>query len=154
MSTPTTNSVRAFRITTRYSGRKRAITVKVYDDLAAMRTAAHAFTTRAGYGQPGEFDTAAGVTHTFESVFIGADGEEEKRGAAAALIRLWRGHLGSSVICHEAAHAASAIYRQDWEREHGPVHRDMDNEEVHCYLIGDITRRIVDRLYHYDCYAD
>jgi len=147
-------SVRTFRVTTRYSGRKRAVKVKVYDELSALRRAADAWTFRHGLEQPGHFGSAMGVCHAFDSVFVPDDGGEEIRGEAAALIRLWRGALGTGVVVHEVTHAASAIYQQDWEPDHGAVSDGMDNEEVLCYLVGDLTRRIVDRLYHYDMYSE
>jgi hypothetical protein len=142
-----------FRVTTRHSGRKRAVTVKVYDTVEELRAAAEAFTRRRGAEQTGEFDRAWGVTHSFDSVMFNEQGEVERQGEAAALIRLWRQRLGTSVVTHEVCHAASGIYRSDCHDEHGPVHDDMDNEEIYCYLVGDLTARIVNRLYHYGMYA-
>lgn len=141
-----------FRVTTRFSGRRRAVTVKVYDDLDAMRAAADAYATRNGTSPPGNFGDAHGITHAFQTMTIGPDGEVQSTAEAAALIRFWRQRLGTGVVTHEVAHAASAIYEQDWLPDHGPIHETMDNEEVYCYLIGDLASRIVKRLYHYGMY--
>lgn len=142
----------SFQVSTRVSGRRRTVTVKVYEDLEHLRTAARLYTRRAGVHQEDEFVDAVGVTHTSQRVYVGPDGKQ-KRGEAAAIIRLWHERLGTSVVVHEAVHAALGIYEQDRLAEHGTVHDGMDNEEILAYLIGDLTRRIVDRLYHYGAYT-
>ncbi len=141
-----------FRVSTRFSGRRRTVTVKVYDDLEAMRAAAAAYARRTGNSEAGNFGDAHGITHAFQTLSIGPDGEVTDQGQAAALIRLWRQRLGTGVVTHEAAHAAAAIYEQDWLAEHGSIHDGIDNEEVYCYLLGDLASRIVKRLYHYGMY--
>lgn len=142
-----------FRVSTRWSGRKRTVAVKVYDDLADLRAAADAYAQRTGSSAPGNFGEAHGVTHAFQILTIGSDGQVASQSESAALIRLWRQRLGTGVVTHEAAHAAAAIYEQDWLPEHGHIHDNIDNEEVHCYLIGDLASRIVGRLYHYGMYS-
>lgn len=142
-----------FRVTTRHSGRRRAVTVKVYDELADMQAAAEAYARRTGTSPPGNFGDAHGVTHTFQVMTIGPDGAVEAQPEGAALIRLWRQRLGTGVVTHEVAHAAAAIYEQDWLPAHGPIHDNLANEETFCYLIGDLASRIVKRLYHYGMYV-
>lgn len=149
----TESPVRSFRVTTRHSGRRRAVTVKVYDDLEAMRAAADAYARRTGTSPPGQFGDAHGVTHAFQVMTIGPEGEVTNQSELAAIVRLWRQRLGTGVVTHEAAHAAAAIYEQDWLPEHGAMHDGIDNEEVYCYLLGDLASRIVKRLYHYGMYA-
>lgn len=129
------------------------MSVKVYDSLADMRAAADAYAQRAGTSPPGNFDDAHGVTHAFQSMTIGPDGEVTAQSEAAALIRLWRQRLGTGVVTHEVAHAAAAIYEQDRLPERGSIHDSLVNEEVLCYLIGDLASRIVKRLYHYGMYT-
>jgi hypothetical protein len=128
--------------------------VRVYDDAAALRIAAERYCAQWGTADPGEFREAHGVTHTVQVCYFDDAGEIERVGEAAALIRLHREAVGTSVVTHEVAHAASAIYRQDCQPDRGPVHDCMDNEEVFCYLVGDLTRRVVDRLYHYGYYGE
>ena len=78
----------------------------------------------------------------------------ERLGPSAAHIRMVRGHLGTSVVTHEVAHAALGIYRQDCLARRGSVHDDMEQEETVCYLVGDLAARIVNRLYAYGCYGE
>lgn len=142
-----------FRATTRHSGRRRTVVVKVYDDLAEMRAAAQAYADRTGTSAPGSFGDAHGVTHAYQSLSIGADGQVVSQSDTAALVRFWRQRLGTGVVTHEATHAAAAIYEQDWLPGNGSVHDSLANEEVLCYLVGDLASRIVKRLYHYGMYA-
>ncbi|HEX5566004.1 MAG TPA: hypothetical protein VFY14_03525 [Streptomyces sp.] len=130
----------SFRVTTRHTGRPRAVAVKVYENLAELRVAATAFTS----APAGHFADALGVCHAYA---------DDGAGPSAALIRLWRQRLGTSVIVHEITHAAAGIYRLDWLPEHGPMHDDLENEEIFCYLVGDLTSRVVARLHHYGMYA-
>ncbi|MFE2710607.1 hypothetical protein ACFXKI_01100 [Streptomyces mirabilis] len=127
--------------------------MKVYDDLAGMRAAAESYAKRTGTSAPGDFGDAHGVTHAFQVMAIGSDGELQGSSEAAAIIRFWRQRLGTGVVTHEVAHAAAAIYEQDWLPGHGAIHDGIDNEEIYCYLIGDLASRIVKRLYHYGMYA-
>lgn len=146
---------RTFRVSTRHSGRRRFVRVTVYSDLAEMRRAAERYDRDLGIDRTGEFDGAVGITHTYDRFFFDGSGAMDmgRRTPGAALIRLWDQRLGTSVIAHESAHAASGIYQQDCLHEQGSVHDDMENEEILCYLIGDLSARIVDRLYRYGYYG-
>ncbi|SCD43869.1 hypothetical protein GA0115253_1004713 [Streptomyces sp. Termitarium-T10T-6] len=126
-----------FRVSTRAAGPLRRVTVQVYEDLAELREAA----TRYVDAEPHHFAEALGVCHAY------TDG-----GTTAALIRLWRHRLGTSVVVHEVTHAAMGIYRTDWQPDHGHPNDDLDNEEVLAYLVGNLTSRIVDRLHHHGMY--
>lgn len=143
-----------FRVSTRSSGRRRFVRVSVYDTVEELRAAAHRYTQSVGTYEEGEFSHAYGVTHSFSRFHVMPDGSIGWSGPSASHIRLWRGALGSSVVTHEAAHAAMGIYGQDCLEKDGPVHDSMDNEEIFCYLLGDLSRAIVDRLYHYELYEN
>lgn len=144
-----------FRVSTRHSGSRRFVRVSVYDTVEELRDAAHRYTRQVGTYVTGEFDEAYGVTHSFQRILIGPGGEEEiPEGPTTAHIRLCQGKLGTSVVTHEATHAAMAIYDQDCLKKMGSVHEDMDREEVLCYLVGDLSARIVNLLYKYGCYDD
>jgi hypothetical protein len=140
-------------VSTRVTGCKRTVRVLVYDSLDELRTDAdrHRRTVE-GRDEPGYFGEALAVAHSFET-FRYADDGSEVRGTAAGMIRYWRGRLGTSVVVHEVVHIASGIYRQDWQPGYGAAHEDMENEEVLCHLVGDLTRRIVDRLHARGFYA-
>lgn len=139
-----------FQVSTRQSGRRRVVRVKVYDDLERLRRDAN------------RYDSSVSITIAPTGRYTGtwasdalavAHSRAEPDSPYAGMIRLWRGRLGTSVVVHEVAHIASGLYRLDHEGEHGPVHANIDNEEVLCYLIGDLTALIVDKLYDYGCYA-
>lgn len=144
-----------FRVSTRHSGLRRFVRVTVYDTVDELRHAADNYSRRLGTYVTGEFDGAHGVTHSFQRILIDSEGEEQAPGAStAAHIRLHRAALGTSVVTHEVAHAALAVYDQDCLKEMGPVHQDMKQEEILCYLVGDLSARIVNRLYAYGCYEN
>lgn len=127
-----------FRVSTHASGTLRRVSVQVYEDVEELRAAA----TRYIGAEPLYFAESLGVCHAYREA-----------GTTAALIRLWRQRLGTSIIVHEVTHAAMGIYRMDWLPEHGDLEADLENEEALCYLVGNLTARIVDRLHHYGMYA-
>jgi hypothetical protein len=144
-----------FRVSTRKSGARRFVRVSVYDNPEELRRAADRYTKRVGVYAAGEFKEAHGVTHSFERLLVTSEGElESPENSTAAHIRLHKDALATVVVTHEVAHAALAIYNQDVLRRDGPVHQDMENEEIICYLIGDLSARVVDRLYRYGLYEE
>lgn len=149
----TSRTACSFRVSTRFSGRRRTVTVKVYDQLDDMRADAEAYARRNGSSPAGNFGDAHGVTHAFQRMTIGAEGQVVEQSEAAAIVRLWRRRLGTGVVTHEVTHAATAIYEQDWLPDHGPVHDNLANEEVLCYLVGDLASRIIRSLYRYGMYS-
>jgi hypothetical protein len=124
----------------------------VYDELEAMRSAATRYAQRTGTSEPGAFGDAHGVTHTFQTLIVDPGGGVAAESEAVALIRLWRQRLGTGVVTHEVAHAATAIYEQDCLPSKGSIHDNISNEETFCYLVGDLASRIVSRLYFYGMY--
>jgi hypothetical protein len=128
-----------FRVTTRAAGSRRGLAVQVYEDLADLRDAA----TRYIGADPSHFAEALGVCHAYR-----------EPGPTAALIRLWRHRLDTSVVVHEITHAAMGIYRMDWLPKYGAPEDDMENEETLCYLVGELTRGVVDRLHEYGMYKE
>lgn len=126
-----------FRVSTRAAGPKRQVTVQVYENVDVLRAAAAWYTGTESH----HFSDSLGVCHAYT-----------QPGKTAALIRLWRQRLGTSVVVHGVTHAALGIYRTDWLPEHGTPEADLENEEVLCYLIGDLASRVVERLHHYGMY--
>lgn len=127
--------------------------VSVYPDVKRLREVARRYSETGGYAEQHEsFTKALGVTHSVDIRHIGADGSETKS-PVAAHIRLWEGALGTGVITHEVTHAAMAVYNQDCLESQGPVHSDMPQEEILCYLVGDLTSRIVNKLYEFGYYG-
>lgn len=145
---------RRFKVSTRHSGLRRFVTVTVYDEIDDLRREADRYTVWTGTYREGQFQNALGVTQSFESFVIGEGDAPPRRGAAGVHIRLWRERLGTSVVTHEVCHAAAAIYGQDCLETRGPIHDNMEAEEVFSYLVGDLSARIVNRLYHYGYYEE
>lgn len=144
--------VKSFKVSTRHSGERRFVRVSVYPDAGSMRKAALRHSQRQGYIREDEYSAAHGVTHSIDVLHIGADGSE-RRSPTAAHIRVYDGALGTGVLTHEVTHAALAIYGQDCLKGQGPVHEDMPQEEILCYLVGDLTARIVNKLYAFGYYG-
>lgn len=142
---------KSFRVSTRHSGSRRFVRVTIYPDAGSMRDAALRHSQREGYIREDEYYMAHGVTHTIDVLHIGADGSE-KRSPTAAHIRMYDGALGTGVLTHEVTHAALSIYNQDCLKD-GPVHEDMAREEILAYLIGDLTARIVNKIYEFGYYG-
>lgn len=70
----------------------------------------------------------------------------------AGVIRFHRGRLGSSVIAHEAVHAALVVYRLDLARTADLGDDCGPDEENLAYLVGEATRALVDWLYSVGAY--
>lgn len=133
-----------FQISTRNTGRLRTVQVCVYDTVEELRQAgvkhAQQFTPDITEG----FDAAYGLAQSFDKIHVYQSGKV-KRLPPAGFIRLWKGALRTGIITHECTHMAVAIYKQDIAK----TIPDMEREEKLCYLVGDLSARLVNRLYHY-----
>ena len=136
------NQVR-FQVSTRNSGRLRTIQVLVYSTVEEMRKAGE------GFRQRNERDCAEGglegshaLAQSLQKLRVFKSGRT-RRLPTAGYIRFYLSHLPAGTIVHESTHMAIAIYQQDVAR----TVPDMEREEKLCYLVGDITQRIVDKLY-------
>jgi hypothetical protein len=125
-------SKRLIRLSSRALGDPCHVRVYVYDDLEHMRRDAVAFT-----GDQENADAMA-VTHRWH---------DEQGRTSLITMRLWRGCLGTEVVTHEMSHASTALYGATL-----PDKVDRDEVFTHynepfAYLHGELTRRLVDRLY-------
>jgi len=107
-----------------------------------LRRAGERHSKRIGSNETG-FDKAYGLSQALEFVRLGASGRVTKRHPDAGFIRLLKDELRTGIISHEATHMAVAIYKQDVAK----TIPDMEREEKLCYLVGDITSSIVNKLY-------
>lgn len=137
-----------FQVSTRWSGRLRTIKVEVHDTVQEMRAAGEAYSKRLGLDQDG-FVGAHGLAQSADWMSVSAGGRV-RRLPLAGYIRLYKGALAAGLISHEATHIAWAIYKQDI----GKTVPDMAREEKLCYLVGDISAKIVHKLYQYDAYEE
>lgn len=138
-------------MSTRHSGLRRIVRVTVYPDADSMRRAARRYNEPWMDSAP-QFTKALGICHAVDIRQIGADGSE-KRSPVAAHIRLCEQAIGTGVVTHEVTHAAMAIYNQDCLERDGTVHEDLPQEETLCYLVGDLTARIVNKMYEFGYYG-
>ena len=133
-----------FQISTRWTGRKRTIQVYVYDNVKELRAAAHEYDEYLG-NEYTSLDQVHGITspHQSEKLIGGVWHKTDKAG----LIRLYKDGLRTGIISHEATHMACSIYEDDWLEKKGLPWGDETNNEVLAYLVGDITSKIVNKLY-------
>lgn len=131
-------AARLIRVSTRRTGRRRAVRVWVYDTVQELRDAGEAYNGN-------DTSHALGLTQ----VTVDQDGRP-----VTITVRLARGHLNSEIVTHECVHAAMALYRSDLTPADTLASDIMHhyNEEL-AHLVSDITARLVDRLYAHGYYA-
>lgn len=134
-----------FQISTRWSGRKRTIQVHIHDTPEDLREAGNAYND--SINALGDIEHAVGLCQSHWTERYDKATDTWIKGDAAGVIRLTRKYLRTGVISHEAAHMAINIYDQDYREEHGDPYNDIENQEILAYLVGDITSRIVNKLY-------
>jgi hypothetical protein len=132
-----------FRITAERRLTPSNITVIVYDTKKAMMTACRAYDERWGIKQKASWYAAGlAVTSSTDSYHVSKAGNRVFEPKKHIIIRFWKRHLGTEVVSHEAAHAAVRIYKGRRQQL-----RSIDHEEDLCYLVGEISRKIVNKLY-------
>lgn len=138
-------SVCRFTLSTRASGRLRTVQVIVYKDVARLRKAASQWRPK----PESHYDRAEGVTHCIERRRYEPSGNVILH-PSAGIIRLWEGRLTPEVVTHEATHMACGIYRQDCN---SCLPEGIEEEEVLAYLVGDVSKGIVNGLYRHGLWA-
>lgn len=138
--------MKQFQISTGHT-RYRTVKVCVYDTAERMRKAAIRYSKSIGDAPKIGWDNTHGVCQSFERT-----GETENgrilRFPEAGFIRLYRDGLTTGIIAHECTHMAWSIYQQDVQK----TIPDIDREEILCYLVGDLTSRLVNKLYKYNLF--
>jgi hypothetical protein len=142
----TFKAVVEFQISTRWTGTKRVVKVKVYDDLVRLRRDADRWDDRRGIS--GTNANAYGVCHRFERALIHEGGAEEST-PYCAYIRLLKDACRTGVITHECTHAALWIYQLGNDMKMDPMVEDIEKEEELCYLVGDLSSKVVSKLYEH-----
>lgn len=128
---------RTITVSSRALGPRLRVTVKVYDDVEAMRRAGQAFN---GNDQTG----ALGVTQCS----VDEDGR-----TTSVIVRLTRDHLGTQILGHELHHAAAALYGATLpETIRSRDHLNHFNEPF-AHLFSDLLARLVIRLYDLGYYG-
>lgn len=132
-------TARTFVLHTNSSGRERKVRCVVYDELRQMQATA---SKRSGE----DHSTSLAVSQPSYAYIIQADGTEVGQ-PEAGYIRLARERMGGTIVSHEALHMALAIYRDDWQAEHGPPEKSMENEEVLCHIMSDLIDEAIRKFY-------
>jgi hypothetical protein len=127
-----------------WDGSRRYVHIAVHNTDDDLRRAAAAY-------RPGaDWTDTAGCFHPADlRLRYDADGNAEDVSDPhyAGLMRLSREHLTTEVVIHETVHAAATIYRMDVctmiRLENGCGER----EETLAYIVGDLSRAIVNALH-------
>ena len=132
-------SARTFVLHTRSSGRERKVRCVVYDELRQMQVAAEKWSGE-------DHSKTLAVSQPSYAYILEEDGTEIGQ-PGAGYIRLARERMGGTIVSHEALHMALAIYRDDWQAEHGPPENSMENEEVLCHIMSDLIDEAIRKFY-------
>lgn len=143
-----------FTITVHHENQPRAVQVKVYKTVAAMRGAVARYDRptkkeRKRLAKTGE-DKFLGICHRFELMKFRRGTTREETNPLCAVVRLAKPHLGAGIIAHELAHAAVWIQQLN----HGDEFLTCDNDEEFCWVLGELVRQTVDTLHAKGIYAD
>lgn len=128
-----------FQVSTRMSGQKRIVRVVVYDDIQELRRDGDKYNQNMNHEQSN--DGVLGLAHRYERIDIESDTSHPEVGT----IRLHKDFLRSGIICHEVAHIALWIYETDIKKP--LTTEDNENEEKFCHILGELTAKIVNKLY-------
>lgn len=133
-----------FRVYTRASGRKRGISVMIYDTQSQLRNDALRFSQLGGEDITQERFYC--ITQSYQHWDVDEDGNI-KHLPAAGVIRFMEGGLRMGIITHECSHMALKIYQQDVGKMY--TLGDVNAEETYCYLVGDIASKVVSGIYRH-----
>lgn len=125
---------RAIKLSSRALGKRDHLTVRIYDTVEELRTAATRFN-----GHTSDEDNATlGVTQL-------ARNEDWSR--VWVTVRLARGYLSTQIVAHELHHATAAIYGASLgKRIDTRAHLNHHNEPF-AHLFSDFMHHLVDRMY-------
>lgn len=152
--------MREFQISTRHTGERRVIKVMVYDTVEQLKRATRKRDGFYGFVQePQWYEQMAATTNSLSLVRVGADAADKDEPSKPYItIRLSRDKLHefpTEIITHESTHAALYLYHHDIGhdvpgREDEIILPDLEKQEILCYLVGEISRKVVNKLYEYE----
>lgn len=136
-----------FQVSTKHTGQKRVIKVMIYETIEQLRRACR---KRDGfYGvvqEPAWYEQMAATTNCIQAVQVDGDSDPaEDDWRTYITMRLSRDHMNGAteIIAHEATHAAIYLFNHDVKN----TLDELPDQETLCYLVGDITRKVVNKLY-------
>lgn len=146
-----------FQVSTRHTGQLRRIKVMVYDTVEQLKRACRKRDGFFGVVQETNwYEQMAATTNGISLVRVGADASDpDEPSVPYVTMRLSRDKLHdypTEIITHESTHAALYLFKHDVPHdvaghEDEIILPDLDHEEQLCYLVGEISRKVVNKLY-------
>lgn len=143
-----------FQVSTKHTGQRRRIKVFVYDTVEQLKRATRKRDGFYGFVQePQWYEQMAATTNSLSLVPVGEDPKGDGPSTPYITIRLSKDKLHqypTEIITHESTHAALYLYKHDCQDEvegDEVVLQDLEKEEMLCYLVGEISRKVVNKLY-------
>lgn len=140
-----------FQVSTRHTGPKRRIKTFIYPSIEGLSRATR---KRDGfYGmvqdEEGYYTRMSAITQYIDAAHIPGDQEPDDADFKPFItMRFARDRLlerPTEIIAHESTHAALFILRHD--QPEAALFDDIEAQEKLCYLTGDITRKVVNKMY-------
>lgn len=139
-----------FQISTRHTGTKRRIKVMVYDNVQQLKRATRKRDGFYGFVQtPAWYEQMAATTNFIEISDVDVDEVADPPDDSFKpyiTVRLSRDKLHqypTEIVTHESTHAAIFLFNCDVKK----TLKRVENQEILCYLVGEISRKIVNKLY-------
>lgn len=122
---------------------ERHVQVCVYDNLAALRSAAtrhdrRSMSNRQRTRHKNPHAETMGICHRFEHE--GPNGEYRP---LCAIIRLAVPYIGAGITAHECAHATQWI----WELDYGHLPFTAEHDEPFAWILGELCRQITIKMH-------
>lgn len=115
---------------------ERSVRVLVHNDIRALRSAATQF-HRHWYTKPNEnHSDSIGLCHRFLDSYT----------SLCAVVRLAPPNIGIGIVSHELAHAA--VWIRELEEDENLL-LTCDNDESFCWLLGELIRQTVIKMYEH-----
>lgn len=143
--------VRLFRVSIWYFGLCRIVRVIVYLDVDFMCWVVCCY-NEFWMDNVFQFIKVFGICYVVDIWQIGVDGFE-KCSLVVVYICFCEQVIGMGVVIYEVIYVVMVIYNQDCLERDGMVYEDLLQEEMLCYLVGDLMVWIVNKMYEFGYYG-
>jgi hypothetical protein len=116
----------------------RSVRVIVHNSTKALRSAATRYDRARGYSKL-DNTHVLGLCHRFNM----------ENDPLCAVVRLAPPYTGIDILSHEMAHAAVWIHELI---NHFKTPLDCSNDEMFCWILGELVRQTVDKMYEHGVY--
>lgn len=117
----------------------RAVEVRIYENLRAMRAAASRYDL-ARNDRAFDASSLLGICHRFQQ-YTCANGKAEIK-PLCAIVRLAKPHIGAGILSHELAHAA--VWMRELQFPNDPL--VADDDEWLCWVLGELVSCAVGQM--------